>query len=142
MLRRGVNLPERGTNLNGGPNVARVAKEKCSVEECIETSVCKGMCRSHYDKFRRHEDPLWQPTLSERKCDIPGCDRPYSYRGMCSMHVKRKDPLTISVGGPPPTSNTCSVDGCERKYYGNGYCGLHRQRVIDTGSPGSLEPRV
>lgn len=55
----------------------------------------------HYDKNRRHGDPLFQEIiLKGHPCPIEGCSKPIWVNNMCAMHDRRKkrhgDPLFIN----------------------------------------------
>jgi hypothetical protein len=39
----------------------------CSVEGCDRPYEARGFCRTHYNKFRRHGDPLWTPPSHEER---------------------------------------------------------------------------
>jgi hypothetical protein len=62
---------------------------RCTVADCNNPHLAKGLCRAHYKQKRRLEGP---------RCSVPGCDRRVAVRGrgLCSGHLK--DPTrTIRV---------------------------------------------
>lgn len=86
----------------------------CSVENCERKSSAKGMCDSHYRRWRETGTPhkkcrtcdTEMPGYSGRGnfycseecriCKIDGCDKPMHSKQMCHMHVQR-----VRVGGSP-----------------------------------------
>lgn len=73
----------------------------CSIEGCEKRVKNRGWCSMHYERFRKHGDPL--VTLTPQRghgrpvCSIEGCGKPSVGRGWCVMHwtrwSKHGDPL-------------------------------------------------
>lgn len=71
---------------------------KCSIEGCEHYHSSNGYCKSHYNKYREHGDPLYVRILKPKKekkekvmraCSIEGCDEQYSAKGYCKIHYDR-----------------------------------------------------
>jgi hypothetical protein len=75
--------------------------KSCRVLNCKNEYYSKGLCKKHYDKNRRHGDPLYIEILrKDDPCSIKGCDKPFFANDLCQMHnarLKRHgDPLYIN----------------------------------------------
>jgi hypothetical protein len=66
----------------------------CSIDGCWNPHYARGWCTSHYERFRRHGDPLGG---RRRGCSIEGCKEPHKGHGWCRTHYERSwrygDPL-------------------------------------------------
>lgn len=63
---------------------------RCVIEGCERRRDSRGMCKSHWGRWRRHGDPLAggsSPTGGN--CTVDDCDRPHAARGLCVMHWYR-----------------------------------------------------
>lgn len=60
----------------------------CSVDECNERVVGRGLCNTHYHWHYRHGS---LPPLKPRAegCSVEDCDRPHMARGWCQLHYQR-----------------------------------------------------
>lgn len=73
----------------------------CSVGDCTDPLYCKGYCRIHYNRWRKHGDPLYvgKPGRAAQSCTIPECGEPRRTKGLCDKHRKRLerngDPLAL-----------------------------------------------
>lgn len=70
----------------------------CSVEDCGNRVVGRGLCDNHYRKARRAEKKaLGISRASPKGCSIQGCEKPHFALGLCLAHYTRKrrhgDPL-------------------------------------------------
>ena len=70
----------------------------CSIDGCKKCYYSKGFCKKHYDKNRRHGDPLFEEIfLKDEECTIDGCGHKRHAKGMCNKHyvsyLRQKDPL-------------------------------------------------
>jgi hypothetical protein len=65
----------------------------CTVDGCGNIGELKGLCRSHYGRWKRHGDPLAgrASPLSNPPpiCSIDGCSRPTYAKALCDPHYKR-----------------------------------------------------
>jgi len=73
----------------------------CSVDGCGDPGYCKGFCRIHYNRWRKHGDPLHvgKPGRPKRICTIPGCEDGQRTKGLCDKHRQRLarwgDPMVL-----------------------------------------------
>lgn len=109
----------------------------CSIPGCDKKHDSKGMCSIHYQRWKRHGDPLYE--RGRRLCSIDGCHKPHCANGYCAAHNWRfkthGDPLG---GGPSPMRNqghTCSVDGCDNPADTKQLCVSHYHRLLRYGDP-------
>lgn len=88
----------------------------CSFPDCSEPRVGRGLCRKHYDAWRRS-------SPDSPRCSIAGCEGVGRLKGWCSKHYHRwrthGDPLWERP------VRLCSLEGCERKYVSSGLCQHH-----------------
>lgn len=68
-----------------------------SCRHCGRDIYCKKMCRSHYDKWRAHGDPLWQRVKLE--CSVSGCENIHEAKGYCCSHYNRWKKHGDPLGG-------------------------------------------
>ena len=79
----------------------------CAVDDCDRGATSRGWCDKHYQRWRKHGDPLKLVNIPGRKCDVDECSRPHSAHGYCRKHFDRlrrtgsvdlpkDDPSTIS----------------------------------------------
>lgn len=63
----------------------------CSVDDCEGPEYIRGWCTKHYQRWRKHGDPLKLVNHPRPKaCSIPGCEKTDKIRrGMCNMHFNR-----------------------------------------------------
>lgn len=70
-----------------------MAKRICSVEGCDRSSLARGWCKMHYERWqRRGGDPAFrvrQPSPIDGKCTEDDCDRSYYAKGWCKLHYLR-----------------------------------------------------
>lgn len=63
-----------------------MAKESiCAVDVCGKNAAKGSYCTKHYQRWRRHGDPLivWRP---KEKCSIDGCGKKHLAQGYCKNH--------------------------------------------------------
>lgn len=66
---------------------------ECQVPDCSSPVRSRGWCRTHYDRWKRHGDPL--ALIRPRRHDVPptcseeNCGKPVDARDLCSMHYRR-----------------------------------------------------
>lgn len=110
----------------------------CSVPGCGSTTLARGWCQTHYQRWQRTGDPLLLKKRLHReikKCSIDGCDSTAICRGWCSVHYQRwqasGDPLkTKSFARGLP----CIIDGCGKPAESKGCCASHYYRLRKHGS--------
>ena len=89
---------------------------KCSVEGCNNDARKRGWCNFHYDRWRRHEDPLAggpkQNTPLLGKCRIEGCNNKDVAWGLCSKHYRK-----WKIYGDPNGGYEC--DGRSKEWHAN-----------------------
>lgn len=114
----------------------------CAIVGCNGKHHALGWCRIHYERWKRHGDPLSIKRLpcSGDVCAVAACDRVIERggaHGWCKQHYKRwlkyGDPGQTPIGDRKPKG--CKIDGCDRKHYGLGWCNIHYRRWTDHGDP-------
>lgn len=66
-------------------------KPPCTFEGCARPQIARGLCTTHYQRWRRHGDAgithrvHWQGQT----CSVAGCDREVHAHGWCVMHYHR-----------------------------------------------------
>lgn len=74
----------------------------------------KGYCSKHYNRLRRHEDPLWGRP-GRPVCSIDGCTGPAKGRGWCGKHYGRwsvhGDPVARVRGEVVAGKKLCAICG-------------------------------
>jgi 5-methylcytosine-specific restriction endonuclease McrA len=67
-----------------------MAKATCSIEGCDNATVGRGWCHKHYERWRRHGDPLYvKPASVPRSCAIEECPHVATRKGWCDAHYRR-----------------------------------------------------
>jgi hypothetical protein len=112
----------------------------CSIRDCKNKYYSKGYCQSHYDKNRRHGDPLFEEVIFKGlPCPIDNCNKPIINNGMCAMHDRRNK----RHGDPNFINPKCNRDGKykerhkeyvkqwkkDNKVYYNAYLASQKERV-------------
>lgn len=108
----------------------------CSIPGCQREVNARGLCRLHYERFRKTGDAQAdKPSKKEfghRPCIIPGCERRRVAQELCAVHIARKyngkDLLAPVRPSFKRTSDVCSVPGCGGAYSAMGFCGPHYVR--------------
>jgi HNH endonuclease len=97
----------------------------CSIEGCDRPVLGRGWCAAHYQRWKRHGDPLAggaqrRNTIPLVPCSYQGCER-MARRGstVCRRHQHQEW---------RERQGQCTVDGCERQSGQRGLCGTHYQR--------------
>lgn len=125
----------------------------CSVAGCDKPHDSKGFCSKHYERWRKHGDPLFTlrlektPRGSNGVCTIDGCSRDaINSRGWCSKHHQRwqknGDPLLVKLIRTKP-GQVCMAEGCDGAVSAKGLCVVHYSRLRKHGSheDDALSPR-
>lgn len=60
----------------------------CSIQGCNNNSNARGYCRSHYERWRKHGDPM-AGRFNKEGCEIDGCGGKHASRGLCLKHYAR-----------------------------------------------------
>lgn len=120
----------------------------CTVSDCGKPTVGRGYCRTHYNRWHTHGDPLHERAKIPT-CYVPDCNRPTSSKttsgglGLCSAHYRRMkrhgDPLAGGAFQKPPRS--CSVDGCNNRQKARDLCPGHYMRWKKYGDPSVVRGR-
>lgn len=65
----------------------------CSIEGCDKRHEARGWCESHYQRWKKHGDPLGGGPPKKRStspvCSIEDCTRPSKSHGWCNTHYER-----------------------------------------------------
>lgn len=64
----------------------------CSVDDCNNRAVLKGMCQKHYRRILRNgtlEVKRIYKAKPDKLCSIKGCDGVHYGKGLCSLHYAR-----------------------------------------------------
>jgi hypothetical protein len=92
------------------------AQGSCSVEGCPRQAGARGLCGTHYQRWRAGDED-WQEHIPERMkrgeaCLVEDCPRPVYARGYCNMHLQRwhKDGDPGPVGRLKAERGAGSVD--------------------------------
>jgi hypothetical protein len=114
----------------------------CKIDSCDEPARARGWCRKHWERWRKHGEPLGGGGPSRQRlpsqCVIPDCDRPAAARGWCGSHYQRwyhyGDPL---AGGASRERlpEQCLIPGCTRPPNARGWCKTHWLRWKRYGDP-------
>ena len=106
----------------------------CSVDGCEKSKNARGWCVIHYNRWKRHGDPLVKTKpKTESSCSLEDCERErYGRMDVCSMHYKRmrKNGTYDKV----KVRKFCTIEGCEDPAYGKEMCRLHWKRWWRNGT--------
>lgn len=118
--------------------------KNCSINNCNKKHESKGYCRSHYNKFRRHGDPLYKRKLNVfKKCKIENCNNKIHSLGYCHSHYNK-----FKRHGNPNYKQDlnylkkCSVDNCKNNQKSMGYCNLHYLKLLKYKNPTYKKTKV
>ncbi|SFV31327.1 HNH endonuclease [Devosia crocina] len=82
----------------------------CSVAGCGAPHYAKGYCNTHWQRWKRHGDPLiaykrTAPRPAAKVCAVEGCGKGAIAKGLCSKHWQRQkkygDPLHVPYSTAP-----------------------------------------
>lgn len=122
------------------------APRSCSISGCAKRHYARGMCATHYQRWRA-ENPSPRDTNTQTNCSVIGCGRSADAKGFCHMHYRRWQ----KTGDPGPASSLiaapdnpkfCSVAGCDLPHYCKGYCRSHYAHLRNHGHPTHKNERV
>jgi Recombination endonuclease VII len=130
-----------------------MAKAMCSVADPEGHSKSGGhtygMCPKHYQRWKRHGDPmiLKGPSpagFTNKTCraDDGDCDKPTQALGYCSMHYRRwnlygSTDLPVRLKKPVPE---CKIEECRDPVECRGWCNKHYLRWQKWGDPLAFKP--
>lgn len=112
----------------------------CSVDNCSAILYAKGLCRTHYDRFRVSGTTA-KPAYKQRAdCSFDGCKKISHAKGYCVSHYDQlwRTGIVRSIR----TAKTCSIDGCGKSHNAKGLCKGHYNRKYRSGSTDSAFPFV
>ena len=98
------------------------ANRICTIEDCSDIARGKGYCWRHYNKWRRHGDPVWK--FVQRTCSVETCATSARVGGMCDMHYRRTRNGDVNKGRPVHAP-ICSKESCDETHDRAGLCGKH-----------------
>lgn len=84
---------------------------RCKAEQCSRGVSARGMCKLHYSRWRRDNQP---------DCRRGDCDKTAHSRGLCYYHYRR---MRDAERGEP-----CTVESCDRHASMTGLCTGHYSR--------------
>lgn len=85
-------------------------KPKCAVEGCTKPKRSRGLCNTHYERWRRTGNvradvPVRSYGAKGQPCAVVGCDRDQKAKGLCNTHYDRARaglPLNIPIRAKAP----------------------------------------
>lgn len=109
----------------------------CEIDGCEKRRGYKLYCPMHYQRWRNHGDPMWEPPIKPTFCAVNGCGRAREKREYCDMHYQR----WRATGDPGPAGTIvniqpveCTVGGCSKPASTRGWCPLHYGRFARNGT--------
>lgn len=122
--RRGLTRSS-GTSREGLPVMV---PKTCTFDGCDKPHAGRGLCSTHWARWRKHGDPSIVIVGSQPKhvgCNVDGCEEKHHSKGFCGMHAarfkKHGDPLIVGDHYPGrPRMATPGYDGAHKR--------LHRER--------------
>jgi len=61
----------------------------CSVPNCDKPKRARGWCNQHYQRWKKHGDPLTTTHYEGALCSLDGCSGKARARGLCIKHWRR-----------------------------------------------------
>ena len=69
--------------------------KECKIDGCNKKYKGLGYCQMHYDRFKRHGNPLsggrFRIKNQGKKCKVNGCDQNATALKFCNMHWRRNN---------------------------------------------------
>ena len=87
-----------------------MSRPECRMGGCAKESRGRGLCSTHWLRWRNHGDPNVVKVSGvdynvKPPCSVDGCDRLSHGRGYCNMHLRRVskhgDPAVLGQTGRP-----------------------------------------
>ena len=90
---------------------------KCSVDGCCDKARKRGWCEFHYERWRKHGDPLLgvprrNPPNSQGECSVVGCENKAVARHLCNKHFFKLQKHGDANGG-------YEIDGRSKEWHVN-----------------------
>lgn len=113
----------------------------CSFDACEKPARGRGLCATHWARWRKHGDPSIVLIGSKPRhigCKVDGCEKKHHTKGFCGMHAKRiathGDPLIAGDHYPGrPRMEQPSYTGMHKRlFYDKGRAAAHS--CVDCGS--------
>lgn len=123
----------------------------CVGNECTKDAFSRGMCKTHYSRWRIHGDCNKMDAVRHPKvCEVDGCEKPSTIRwkkmmSVCNAHWQcfyRYGTATPPPSAPPEPMPLCCVHKCKNdvRSRNNPYCEKHYTRVRRGVTLDELEP--
>lgn len=130
------------------------SERKCSIPGCGRRVNARGLCGTHYARFRKGQD-LSAPVEAKgpgygtgAACSVEGCEIKASARGFCGRHYQEWSRKSEIIPGrefrpraPRGTRTKCSMRGCEGRVVrlDPNLCSKHYQRWVRYGDPAAIK---
>lgn len=82
----------------------------CSLPDCGKKHYAKGWCNFHWQRWRRHGAPDWEP-VRQLNCSVNGCGNAPYRNGLCNKHRLR----ARRHGDPTKTVRRTDHNNCGKK---------------------------
>src|SRR5690625_461408 len=70
--------------------VIAISYRTCSIDGCTNKHDARGYCSTHYGRYRRYGDPLYEREKANSTiCSVELCERLSRRAGMCGKHYQR-----------------------------------------------------
>lgn len=118
-----------------------MGKSTCTIDGCDARALARGWCSRHWQRWKRHGDPLYERQLKrDGPCAVGGCDLPAAARGWCKTHHarwrRRGDvQADVPVRAASVDGLLCEAQGCVSAVVKGGFCLAHYKRWRRHGDP-------
>jgi hypothetical protein len=116
----------------------------CTVLECSNPILAKGLCKHHYQRQWRHSELTIEMQSQDswkakNKCKIKNCKNIRRAKGLCSKHYHRltrhNSPNKVVKIHKYSDNTMCSVYNCSDHPIGRGLCSRHYRLYMRYGDP-------